>query len=117
MNKSETPTNKESELKKLLEEKRDKRVALEQKANEINSDAKKIYEEEHVIECELEKIKTDRIMKNIDDLIEVAAHTRTSCSDKNPCNNGDCPRCTLISAKKYGYWDGEYKLRFVIDNS
>lgn len=38
MNKSETPTNKESELKKLLEEKRDKRVALEQKANEINSD-------------------------------------------------------------------------------
>lgn len=108
-------TNKEAELKKLLNEKQTARAELQRKVDELASHVKRAQEEERGLECELEGIKAERIIQNIDALIEVAEHTRTSCSDENPCNSDDCPRCTLIVAKRDGYWNTGNKLRFVID--
>ena len=45
------------------------------------------------------------ILQYIDTLINLSHHSKTSCSDENPCNHwrNECPRCSLIFAKKDNY--------------
>jgi len=61
---------------------------------------------EHV---ENEKARVEALRKwvrvHVDDLLEVLPdHSRTSCSDENPCNdNWLCDRCILLRIKEFDY--------------
>ncbi len=58
------------------------------------------------------KTKSMDIIQNIDALLLFAEH---NCgSDDNFNNNESCPRCALLRAKKYGYWDWIFELKLEI---
>jgi hypothetical protein len=45
----------------------------------------------------------------------IPEHSRTSCDDKNPCNeHRGCVRCNLIYASRSGYWPEEMELSFSV---
>lgn len=60
---------------------------------------------------------------NIDHLIAITPHERTSCSDRDPCNGGTnshgypaCARCFLLTQKFYGYWkDDDVELKITLE--
>ena len=58
------------------------------------------------------KNRAEYISEHIDWLLTfMSEHSRTSCSDKNPCNeHRGCVRCNLIDAKRCGYWPEDIEL-------
>lgn len=57
--------------------------------------------------------KTEVLMNNINTLIFLTEHDRTSCSNENPCNVGRCTKCDLIRARRDGYWDDEFDIKIM----
>lgn len=68
-------------------------------------------------ELELLQAENKRIVENIDTYLAICPeHSRTSCSDANPCNDYDfCARCVLIRAKENGYISDRF--RIIVDVS
>lgn len=40
------------------------------------------------------------VFNNLDTFLNTMEHTRTSCSDENPHNDGRCNKCTLMNIDK-----------------
>jgi len=53
----------------------------------------------------LRQAQADTHLAHIDGFLAVVTeHSRTSCSDDDPCNSGRCNRCTLLGIKRDDYW-------------
>lgn len=53
-------------------------------------------------------------LANIEGLLKVVKHSRTSCSDEHPDNFGRCNRCTLLRFQKENYWPDEFDLEITL---
>lgn len=59
----------------------------------------------------------DILVEHIDVLLTfVPEHSRTSCNDANPGNEGRCHRCSLLAIKKHKYVDPDLKLEIYVVN-
>ncbi len=56
--------------------------------------------------------RTNMILDHADVLIYLSRHTKTNCSDVDPCNHwrNECPRCSLLVAKTDKYVDFDIKI-------
>jgi hypothetical protein len=107
---------------------------IEEKIRNIEEELQEIYETERKQNARMIQLMNEKrlllihknrgfeniILKNIDVLISMSEHNRTSCCDTNNINCGGdfpCPRCQLIEAKNNVQWDTSYTLNIAIERT
>lgn len=88
---------------------------------DLEAELKRRREEAARIEAETRYQAELLVVENIDALIYLTPHSRTSCSDENPINGigsasygARCNRCLLLGVKEQGCWPEGYNITIQI---
>lgn len=91
--------------------------ALQEKLREIHTKKKEIEEERRLEKISENQKKIQYMRDNKDVILKLIPHSRTTCSDTNPCNGycredgyARCNKCFLIEILE-GYYD-EFEVSF-----
>tara|TARA_B100000929_G_scaffold290599_1_gene284873 strand:+ start:33308 stop:33631 length:324 start_codon:yes stop_codon:yes gene_type:complete len=88
----------------------------DEELNNVLNQAKNEYDARLKSKREKEKIQrvgfAKFVMENREKFLEVMNHSRTSCSDENPCNPGRCRKCDFMELDPQGWEWGEYGFYF-----
>jgi hypothetical protein len=89
---------------------------LDDLSKQVNEQKEKIHQEEINKRKEQVNLKLEKLREHKDLILSLIEHTRTSCSDNNPCNGygsaeygARCNKCHLIEILN-NEWSNEFEV-------